>query len=423
MNKKILIVDFALIGSSGGGHSEAYFLNFVSILIRNNYEVYACCANNQRLREKLEEQGLINQCTVIDFHPLLPEKLLFRGWKIIDWFLEKIPNCEPIKFTSLYNLLAVKRLFKQLGEEIPVFFAHVDSMIPAVPTLISKRFMPKKWSGLYVIPSYKGRLYFSEQARKMRFYKEKNFSLSSCQAILVLHPLYRRFLKKRIKELNSIDIPELVEIPELKDSNQEPEINEELLHQIKQLVKGRKIISFLGNITLRKNILLFLESASLLDPEKYFILVLGRLKGKDKPEVAAQLNQIQEYQKLLTGNSYIDLDYFITNETEFSRLVSLSDVIFLHYQKFPYSSNMLTRAMAHRKPVIVNKGYVMEKTVKTYNWREAVESNPHQIAKSMEELSAPTFSIEEHSYQSFISNHSPEAFEASTLKAVNNLYQ
>jgi hypothetical protein len=161
----------------------------------------------------------------------------------------------------------------------------------------------------------------------------------------------------------------------------------------------------------------------MLDSNQYFIIILGKLKKRDKPEVIARLNEIEKYRAKLIENSYIDIDYFISNEREFFFLISLSDVIFVHYREHPHSSNILIKAMAHRKPVIVNKGYLMEKIVQQYNWRDAVESDPNQIVKSIQELSHPNFQIEESSYQSFIRDHSPASFEKSTMEAISSLYQ
>jgi len=428
MRQDILLIDFSLIGPAGGGHSEAYFLKFLSILIQNNYSVYACSANNQRLREKIQEASLDKKCQVIDFQPTLLDKLLFKGFQLIDFLLGRFSKTNYIQFTSLYNLVATRRLRKNFGREIPVFFAHVDSILPAVPTAVACFFMPPKWTGLYVLPSYKAKIYFGSERKLRRFYQEKNLSLPSCQSLLVLHPLYQYFLTKHTKISHTIYLPELVEINHLNSSNSETdassnEINYPLLEQIEKQAQGRRKVAILGNITPRKNILLFLKSVSLLDPSQYFIIILGRLKGRDKPEVSAQLPEIEEYQDKLSTNSYIDFDYFITSESEFSCLLSLSDVVFLHYRDHPYSSNMLTKAMAHRKPVIVNRGYLMEKTVKQYNWREVVEGNPDKIASVIQEISDPNFQIEEQSYQSFLEDHSPKSFEKSTLEAVNSLYQ
>ena len=425
--KEIALIDFSLLGPSGGGHSETYFLKILSTLIHENYFVYACCANNERLREKVRQNNLDKTCRIIDFKPKLLDKVFYRLLKLLDIIVSNLFQIKYIEFASLYKLIATKSLIQSINHKIPVFFAHLDSVLPAVPIKVSRLFMPNRWTGLYISPSFKSKEHFESRSnfyRIKKFYKEKSLSVSSCRSVLVLHPIYKRFLNKHTKINNCVHLPELIEIPSLLDSKlnkheSQNQINHVLLEKIKEEAKGRTIISFLGNITFKKNFPLFLKSVSLLDPNQYFILVLGRLKGQNKSDFLPDLEIIENRNM----NSHIDLNYYISNEIEFSDLISLSNIIFLHYRDHPYSSNVLSKAMAHRKPVIVNKVYLMEKIVKEYNWRDVVESDPRKIAQSIQELSDPKFKIQEDSYQLFLKNHSPEVFEKSIIKAANSLYE
>ena len=79
--------------------------------------------------------------------------------------------------------------------------------------------------------------------------------------------------------------------------------------------------------------------------------------------------------------------------------------------------------MAHRKPVIVNKGYLMEKIVRKYNWQVAVEENPSMISKAIEYLTETDYQVSDSSYQLFIEDHSPERFKSVILQACDSLFE
>lgn len=422
--KKILLVDFAYIGPHGGGHSESYLIRIASILSSNGYYVYLCTGNNKRLEENIKLNGIQNY-EIISLKLRLIDKLMRRFVIAIDSLLPKVKS-SYFRFYSLINIMSVQRLLIDLSEDIPVFFAHADSMLPAVPTWISRFFFPKAWTGLYVLPSYQSKLQFGLSPSRISFNREKNLALSSCQSILVLHPIYERFFLKRFHNLSCFYLPEMIDI-HTSDLDHD-EIHSELidfnlLNQIKKKAQGKKIISMLGNITPRKNLPLFLATISNLDPLKYFFLVLGRLRTKDENQYQQELEKLASYESELRDNVFIDVNYYIRSEQEFYALTQLSDVLYLHYDKHPFSSNVLAKAMACRKPVIVNKGYLMEKTVKQYDWKVAVDGEPNKIAQAIEHLANSGYTIGEHHYKAFMADHSPEQFESVILQACVTLHQ
>lgn len=417
--RKILVVDLCLFGQSGGGHTEFYFMNILSIFSKHYDVVYACCGSNKRLRENIERENLQNSlknCQVLDIDVTLSDKIFRRLLLLFDKFIPKIPGINDIQFSSLINLTIVKRLMANLGEEIPVFFPYTDSIVPAVPRFISSCFFPHTWAGLHIMPSYQLKITQGMAKSRGLFYREQNFLLPSCKSILVLHPIYQRFFEKRFRRLNCFYFPELVDITE-KDKNY-VHVNHELLNSIKEKAKGRRIISILGNIMPRKNLPLFLESTSKLSPEQYFVLVLGKVKFELQP---ADTDKIDFFQKYLIHNSHIDTNYFIQNETEFSALIQLSDIIFCHYQDFPFSSSILTKAMAHGKPVIVNQGYLMEKIINQYQWKMALPGKADIIAAAIEKFTASGDRIPNSAYTSFLQDHSLEKFESCLIQACKNL--
>ena len=383
--KKILLVDLCILGEQGGGHAEFYFISILSMLTQEYDLVYACCANNELLKRNVAKNN-IPKCQIVDIEVTLTDKISRYFLMFLDFILDKIHFQKHIKFASLINLITVKRILANVDKETPVFFHHTDSMMPAVPLAISKFFFPNQWIGLVILPSYKLEMTDGQEKSRIRFNAEKNFSLPSCKAVLVLDPVYQHFFKKRFKYLNCLHLPELVDL--IKHDNYK--IDQDFLNQILKKSQGKTIVAMLGNLTSRKNLPLFLESVSQLDLKKYFILVLGKVKLINKnyhDEEKYNLFLSKEfdfYRESLAKSSYMDINYFIKNETEFSALIDLSDIVYLHYKEFPFSSNILTKAMASGKPVIVDKGFIMEKVVNKFNWKAAVEVNPYIIASKIE---------------------------------------
>lgn len=56
----------------------------------------------------------------------------------------------------------------------------------------------------------------------------------------------------------------------------------------------------------------------------------------------------------------------IPDESCFNALIAESDLIFAAYKQFTGSSNLLTKAAAFRKPVIVSRGLCMGRRVEQY---------------------------------------------------------
>ena len=250
---------------------------------------------------------------------------------------------------------------------------------------------------------------------------EKNFSLISCKGILVLHPLYQRFFSKRFPQLNCLYLPELVSFPKrtanseetLKKRIQSRDTGADLLTRIQSEAKGRKIVSMLGNITPRKNFLLFLEAAANISPSKFFAVVLGQIERKDIAYYREHSEAIENLKAKLKDNSLIDTDYYIKSEKEFCSLIEISDATFVHYDKHPFSSNVLAKSIARKKPAIVNEGYLMEKTIKQYSWPTVAVATPLAVSKAIEAIVDERIEISEAGYAKFISTHDQAQFSHS----------
>jgi glycosyltransferase involved in cell wall biosynthesis len=403
--KTVLLIDV----STWKGHHEIYFKNILLTLNKENVFVYAVCEDNMALRKWLEEFNIQN-CQVMDVKLSNIDKVLLKVLPAIDNMLLKLSIESPFQYLSIGTPLCVKSLFKQIGKEVPVFFAHADSAIPCVPAWFAKIFLPNSWIALSIQPSYQAAISIGKHKSRQRFASEQLFALPSCKAVLVLHPVYQNFFEKRFKQDKFLVFPEIVDVKISEKS--------EIVDKIQDLAAGRKIISTIGSLLPKRNLKLFLESARKLDSTEYFILVVGRFPKQDY-----SITEIEYIQKLLldfSTNSYIDLDYYIPDETEFNKLLDISDLIYLQYKDHSGSSNILSKAIELRKPILVNSGYLMEKVVRTYDWQAIVPEDPEVVAEKIMDL-VHNFSINEEKYSQFLSDYNPENNRLAICKALEFL--
>jgi glycosyltransferase involved in cell wall biosynthesis len=78
--------------------------------------------------------------------------------------------------------------------------------------------------------------------------------------------------------------------------------------------------------------------------------------------------------------------------------------------------------MAHCKPVIVDKGYLMEKILNKYNWKIATSGDYRSIADAIEHLIDTNYQVESSSYRKFIEDHSIEKFQSVIIQTCNLFY-
>lgn len=400
--KHILIVDTSTLK----GHHEIYFQKILATLTKNGYFVYGYCEDNNLIANKLTKEQL-SLCQFLEFSFSLLDKILFK----VLVFLDKIKIFYYLfnyNFSSIIPLLCVRHLIKKVAEEdVPVFFLHADSIIPNVPLWLAKMLFPQSWSTLYVQPSGT-----EKSINQRKLLSEKVFSLDSCKVVLFLDQAYLPRFSKKFPNTHCLYLPEII------NTNVHVKGKFELASQVLGMANNRKIVSIIGSLLPKRNLLLFLEAASLLSSKQFFILVVGKLPTHLYSQ--EEISKIQKYCKSLQKNSYIKMDLYIPEEEEFNILLMISNVIYLQYKSHPFSSNILAKAIKLRKPVIVNPGYLMEKTVKTYDWQAIIPENPDKVAKMIEWL-AFNFKINENKYNQFVINHSDLKFESTILNTVNHL--
>jgi glycosyltransferase involved in cell wall biosynthesis len=405
-NPKIFLVDLC----TWKGHHEVYFKNILLTLLDSNYTVYAACQDNLALSEWIAERG-ITTCHVLDASLSTIDKSIFKILEFIDFISQKVSREVLFRFSSISSLLFIKNYLQQIGMEVPVFLAHSDSALPYVPAWFARWFLPKSWIAFTIQPSYQSDISLGKYRTRQFFIAEKLYALPSCKAVISLHASYQKFFEKRFDRGKFLVFPELVDVRTCGDSI--------LVDKIQAVAAGRKIVSIVGSLLPKRNLKLFLESAHKLDPHEYFILVVGNFPKEYYSDV--EIAAIQELVATFsTANAWIDLNCYIPTEAEFNKLLDISDVIYVQYKQHNCSSNILSKAMRLRKPIIVTGGYLMAKVVKTYNWQAIVAEDAAAVALEIAKL-AHNFTIDEPKYQLFLQEYSGEKNTATIRQALELL--
>ena len=376
------------------GHHATYFKILLKNFIRNGYFVYCSSADNKALRQFIEEEEIGEHCVIIEAELSLFEKIIFRIFKLVDIllvFLKLNKYCQPL---TLFSLARTNAALKNINEKnVFVFFPSLDTVLPIVPTWISKYFFPQQWAGINVAPPYNINTTEGKEKKKIRAFRDLAFRLNSCKAFFVIHPIYipyyRRWLKN--KKCHAIPEPIVVDI----------DYKSTRAQQIRHAAQGRKIIVIIGGLDKRRDFLLFLKTALLLDEKYFFFAIIGQLNKndfdqKEQKEIQTALQQLKKRK-----NIFSELNCYIHPETEFNALINVADYVYMHYRNHPYSSNQLLKTIALKKIALINKGFLMEIILKENNWPVAVNNDPLEVALAIMQL-ASNFEIDSSKHTQFL---------------------
>ena len=172
-------------------------------------------------------------------------------------------------------------------------------------------------------------------------------------------------------------------IPELADLRP-PQADHPCVQRLMELAAGRRIVGLLGNITRRKGIFPFLEMAALAHARAMplFFVAAGDFSlnscGKEYGAIAAACAGAPE--------NFLLFPERIADGPDFNAYVTTCDILFAAYIDFQFHSNILTKAAAFSKPVVVSKGYVMERRTVDYGLGLAVPQSDAGAALAAVEM-------------------------------------
>lgn len=346
-NKRKLKI--AVVDCSVSGHRETYYRTFVSVWAGMEHEVLLLAPQPSGMKE-------VAAFRRINTRPLRPLPM--------NRPLQKKQVVLQNVVIRLRNLKSVRRQLDDFRPDL-VFFPCLDDLLPTLgPMWLFDRLLPYRWSGLLV------------QSALPRWQKgmpdvRPYLGSSHCLGVGVLN-------EYSADDLKAFQ-PSVWCMPDFADLSA-PDLSYPLLQTLWQRAGGRKIVSLLGSIGMRKGVTLLQQLIPLLPEDEYFFLIAGR-SWLDEAETS-RLRPLESGRT----NCLFSLER-IPDEACFNALVAASDVIFAVYRNFTGSSNLLTKAAAFQRPVVVSQGTCMGWRAEKYGTgRAIVETDADACRKAIADL-------------------------------------
>ncbi len=369
--KTVIIVDVVW-----KGHVPTYHQLIVQTLLAKGFEVISLSPNpvaveswiNAHLPSSLGHLS----CHKYSVSPVFNSAIADGGWRL---FLRNavVSAIKSLPFIELmYRHRSSRKIWRLTANIISdimppgiestksvVFFPYLDYCF--MHPLLSAKYIDKTfyfpWSGLYLHPTHMR----THKGARLSANATRIFQSNVCRSIATLDEGVAHLLENQIGK-PIVSFPDITNVEF--DGNLSPDSR-----YILEKAKGRKIISLLGCLSIRKNLLMLLDVAAGLDKEKYFFLFAGELDNYSWNTTERRRIESAIYRQ--PENIHFHLEY-LPDGTEYNSMVKITDVLFAVYSNFYHSSNALTKAAAFKKPVIVSEGHLMAERVKRFGLGIAV---------------------------------------------------
>ena len=356
---------------SGHGHLDSWNALFVSFLLQKGWRVIALTPDVDALRARLAGKGLAS----------LP------SLQIIPW--------DDLQRTFVQKVLGrVKRLFTQQkpsNQEDP----EANYLKPLeFAQRVNKARKQTKWQPEVVFNMYMD-LYRTDVKHWQAFEEAFELPWSGIRFVPRQDPTeayYQSlslfgmcFLDENISEQYGVSLPHKTfeYLPDITESAL-PLQPSDIAQTIKGRAAGRKIVFLGGTIGGGKNLARWYELIQRADPEKWFFLQIGEVheNSLSPDDIVARQRVMGD----MPENLLIHPEY-LPDEKKFNEIIQLSDVLFAVYRHFKISSNMLGKAAAFDRPILVAKDYLMGQRVTAYGIGRAVpEDDVVQMQAALEML-------------------------------------
>ena len=340
----------ALFDNCRDGHHLTYLQLFSQMLLEMGYRVLVLCQESASLQQWIEQHSPeVSKClNVFEVDVPLTPHLPIIG---------ELPRTAMVLAEWRYAAKTIKKAAIESAVQIDiVFFAWLDSYLsPYLSPVIVDRLFPYQWSGLYFTPPH---LLDGEKLLPIIHKPISTYTLlesNRCQGIALLHELEANRLQKQFRKPIAI-------FPDLTDEAL-PKNDYEVVQRICLQAKGRLVIGLIGGLTQRKGLMTLLQVAQTATDKDWFFVFAGRLYEHEIPD--KELAQIKSFIQSHPDNCLFHFER-IPEESQFNAIIDICDVLFAAYERFPYSSNLITKAAVFEKPIIVSEGYCMAERVKTF---------------------------------------------------------
>lgn len=144
-----------------------------------------------------------------------------------------------------------------------------------------------------------------------------------------------------------------------------------IVKEINEFSRGRKIIALIGSLEKRKGILPFLEAITNINDANLCFVLAGSLSQATFTQ--DELSYLENIQEKYYSSIFMKIGN-ISSEEEFNLIINSVDILYLAYENFAESSNLLTKAAFFNKPVIVKGDYLMGERVRKFHLGECIDT-------------------------------------------------
>ena len=366
---------------AGHGHLDSWNAMFVSILLAGGYRVIAVTEDSGALTRRLEASGDIRSpdlqlFDLVDLGPGLFERAVARIRRILSGRSggsggasadlvrdSEASYLEPVDFARHLT----RALRKSRWEPSLVLNMYMDLYrTDAARWQAFDRLASVPWVGIRFIP---------KEEPTEAYYRSESLT-GMC------------FLDERVVEAYRSTFPrkQFFYLPDITHSDL-PGERSALAREILEAAAGRKIAFMGGTIAKTKNLAAWYRLIALADPRRWYFAQIGEIRHDALDE--QDLQALREVMRTPPGNLLIH-DGYLPDERTFNEIVSVSDVIFAVYRDFRISSNMLGKAAAFGKPIIVADNHLMGRRVMRYGIGKAVpQDDTHAMLLALDQLADP----------------------------------
>lgn len=340
----------ALIDTLWDGHHSSYLKIFSKVALELGYQVTAFCPSPDEVRKWITLNCPEQVYLFHAFELREPEQSLFPVKQFRQMFTTFA------RWQSTAN--AIRHASAKIGKTPDlVFFPYVDSYLGAYLTRhIIEQLFPYNWVGMYLQPRH---LRIPQRFPYIRWGPlNPNEILKSyrCQAVAVLDEGIAEKLQSQINGKPVFVFPDFAD-------ESPPDPNFSIAQQIREKAGERKIVGLLGPQGKRKGFLTLLEATQKVVKENYFFVFAGRLA--EDSFLPHELAKIRHFVASEPTNCFFHFKT-IPDEPQFNTLVNLCDVLFVAYENYPFSSNLLTKAAIFEKPVIGSNTFCIGERIKKF---------------------------------------------------------
>ena len=347
---------------SGHGHLDSWNAMFVGILLEAGWRVNVATPDAADLKTRLQSKNYASSPNlhILDWSASgrsFGQRIFGRLRRMLSPQSVVSPDVIDPRFLDPLDLGQRLASFKKKSKWRPtvIFNMYMDMYALDKNRWTSfEAVNPLPWMGIRFVPSETG--------------AEAYYQLPSFAGMCFLNENIQKSYQARMPEKSFAYLPDITE-------DALPSRQTELVAHIKAQAQGRHIVFLGGTLGGNKNLARWYELIALADPARWYFVQIGELfENTLTPDDAEAFAKI--IQKC-PDNLFIKREY-LPDEAAFNEVILASAVIFAVYRNFTLSSNMLGKAAAFDRPILVADGHLMGQRVQQYGIGLVVPENDVQ---------------------------------------------